>query len=286
MSVYPSNIPTTGDLPDAGANLSSNPHSSLHDDVRDEVIAIAGELGVEPSGTANTVRARLDDGLGLREIVYFTSNGTFTKASYPWLRAVRVRLVGGGGGSGGNAATIGGEVALGGSGGGGGYSESFILASALTSTEAVTVGAGGAAGTSSTAGGAGGQSSFGPTGSPRLRATGGGGGGFGGNFAFGSQSAGLSGTGGEGFDGDLNIFGGIGLVSFAVSAVRNFPGASGASVFGGSISVRSPAIGGGGASPASTRWGVGAIGSNSIESQGSRNGAAGAQGIVIVELFA
>jgi hypothetical protein len=38
------------------------------------------------------------------DTVYFTSSGTFTKASYPWLRAIRVRCQGGGGGGGGTNA--------------------------------------------------------------------------------------------------------------------------------------------------------------------------------------
>lgn len=63
MAVYPAAIVTTGDIADAGANLSSNPHSALHDDLRDEVIAVQTELGVDPAGSFATVRARLD-GIG------------------------------------------------------------------------------------------------------------------------------------------------------------------------------------------------------------------------------
>ena len=35
------------------------------------------------------------------DTVYFTSSGTFTKATYPWLRAIRVKCQGAGGGGGG-----------------------------------------------------------------------------------------------------------------------------------------------------------------------------------------
>jgi hypothetical protein len=51
-------------------------------------------------------------GFRFKEAVYFTSNGTFTKADYPWLRAIRVRLVGGGGGGGGCATTSANQVAV------------------------------------------------------------------------------------------------------------------------------------------------------------------------------
>jgi len=81
------------------------------------------------------------------QTVYFTSSGTFTKATYPWLRAVKVKTVGGGGGGG----YAGGTAA--GSGGGGGasaYAESFILATSLSASETVTVGAGGAGGVAAT----------------------------------------------------------------------------------------------------------------------------------------
>lgn len=55
---YPNAIPT---LETAGANLSTNPHSELHDRVREELLAALNELGLAPSGTFSTVKARLDD---------------------------------------------------------------------------------------------------------------------------------------------------------------------------------------------------------------------------------
>jgi hypothetical protein len=60
MAVYPAAIPTVVTIPDAGADLSTNPHSALHNDLRDEVIAALAELGISPSGADATVRARLD----------------------------------------------------------------------------------------------------------------------------------------------------------------------------------------------------------------------------------
>ena len=54
---YPSSLPVKDA---AGANLSTNPHSALHDDMYDEIVAIGTELGTNPKGTAATVKARLD----------------------------------------------------------------------------------------------------------------------------------------------------------------------------------------------------------------------------------
>lgn len=44
-----------------GANLSTFPHSTLHGNANDAIIAIETELGVAPSDTFSTVKARLDD---------------------------------------------------------------------------------------------------------------------------------------------------------------------------------------------------------------------------------
>ena len=55
---YPSSLPVKDS---AGSSLASNPHSSLHDGMYDEIVAIGTELGTNPKGTAATVKARLDD---------------------------------------------------------------------------------------------------------------------------------------------------------------------------------------------------------------------------------
>ena len=54
---YPASLPVKDP---AGANLSTNPHSTLHDDMYDEIVAIATELGTTPKGTYASVKARLD----------------------------------------------------------------------------------------------------------------------------------------------------------------------------------------------------------------------------------
>ena len=275
MSVYPGAIPSSGDLPDAGANLSSNPHSSLHDDVRDEVIAIATELGVEPSGTEATVRARLDQGLGLREIVTFTSDGTFTKATYPWLRAVRVRCQGGGGAGGGATATSAGQASFGSGGSAGGYSESFILASNLDESISVTVGEGGT-GASGVDGNAGTGSLFGA-----LVTTEGGNGGF--TRAAGTPPLAIRGIGGAAIGtGDLAIEGGASTPAISV-------GATAATVIAGAGA--NSFLGGGGvgttANPQPGRgFGGGGGGLGNTANSAAAPGADGADGIVIVELYA
>lgn len=102
-------------------------------------------------------------GFRIVETLTFTNNGTFTKASFPFLRAIRVRMVGGGGGGGGCATTGAGQIAIGRSGFGGAFSESFLTdISGLPASVAVTVGGGGNGGaTGVNAGTGGGNSSFG-----------------------------------------------------------------------------------------------------------------------------
>ena len=54
---YPASLPVKDP---AGANLSTNPHSTLHDGMYDAIVALATELGTTPKGTAASVKARLD----------------------------------------------------------------------------------------------------------------------------------------------------------------------------------------------------------------------------------
>lgn len=101
--------------------------------------------------------------VGLQQLLAFTTPGTssFTKATYPGLRLVRVRAVGGGGGGAGAAITPGGTSIVHPSASGGGYSESILLASGLGASETVTVGLGGAGSVGNVNGANGGTSSFG-----------------------------------------------------------------------------------------------------------------------------
>ena len=210
------------------------------------------------------------------ELVEFTSSGTFTKATYPWGKSVRVRVVGGGGGSGGLAAEAIGERAESGGGGGGGYSEKRLAMSALSSSETVTVGAGGAAAAAgANSGGAGGTSSFGS----HCQATGGGGGGGDTSAAY---TAAAGGAGGVGSGGDINInggWGGAGNVTNSYASQQNWGGAS--ALAGQVLTALSISI----AATAGNAYGGGASGCRSAISDPARAGAAGGAGIVIVEIF-
>ena len=104
------------------------------------------------------------------DTVYFTSSGSFTKATYPWLRAVRVKVQGAGASGGGtDYIDTNGDAAAAPGGGGGAYAESFITdIASLAASVTVTVGLGGTGGAGGTSGSpnggdgvAGGSSSFG-----------------------------------------------------------------------------------------------------------------------------
>lgn len=61
---YPGALDTTATHPAAagvGANLGTFPHSALHGNANDAIIAIQTELGVNPSGASSSVAARFDD---------------------------------------------------------------------------------------------------------------------------------------------------------------------------------------------------------------------------------
>lgn len=209
-------------------------------------------------------RTRSSSPTGLRAVVTFTSSGTFDKGDYPWLRAVRVRLVGGGGG-GGASGTGGGSGGAG--GGAGGYAETLVDVSDLAASETVTVGSGGTGGAGGAAnpGGDGTASSFGAHAAADGGAGGvadGGGGGQGGLATAGTVQAG-GGGGGAGIS-SLAIGGGGGNSLLG-------GGAAGQEGSAGGFDARGPGGGGGGGARVAT---------------GGVDGGDGADGIVIVELYA
>ena len=191
--------------------------------------------------------------------VQFTASGTFSKATYPWLNAVRVRVQAGGGGGRGPSSTTNATAA--GGGGAGGYSEEFILVGSLSASETVTVGAGGAGGAAGGNNGANGSSSsFGSF----CSATGGNGG------------ANNGGTGGVGSGGDINASGGHGGHRLKAESDVAYSGHGGSSLFSGGGVGRFSAVAGG----------VGLLGSGGGAGFNNSAGGAGGTGIVIVELFA
>jgi hypothetical protein len=175
-------------------------------------------------------------GSGATDLQVFTASGAGTWTKPTWFTPHFVRVVmwggGGGGGGGGSSAT----TKCGGAGGGGAaYAEWIFLASDLTSTESVNVGAagssgaGGASASDGSDGGAGGDSSFGSSGTNSIttwiKAYGGGGGrrgtatliagaGGGGGGTGGAGGVGLAATAGPGgFPGPVGVKGVSGVVS-------------------------------------------------------------------------
>ena len=247
--------------------------------------ATAGEVLTAAFWNTN-VRDNLNQlatGYTFVETVYFTSSGTFTKATYPYLRAIRVRLVGAGGGGGGAGATGVSQASQGDGAGGGGYAEKFITDIAgLASSVTVTVGAGGAGGVHGSSNGAsGGASSFGAD----VAANGGTGGISRGAFAYGPIFY-LASTavGGSGTAGDLLIEGDPAEVMSSNS------GSGFALSMGGGGSKLGPSSG---RLSTTTKtnvpgklYGGGAGGAVCDASETAQDGAAGGAGIVIVELYA
>ena len=221
--------------------------------------------------------------------LYYTTVGTatFTKASYPWLRAIRVKCQGGGGGGAGCSTSVSGQIVCGKAGTGGVYAESFITnISGLAASVTVTVGAGGNGGAAGTnAGSAGGTSSFGSL----VSATGGNGGGtadytFPPNFPAGPVAGPTTGTG------DLVIPGGDSTAAISLSTGWVMSGSGGASFMAPNGTAGAPLVSGvnnGANGSAGTNYGGGGTaGGNTQNIATARSGGNGAQGIVIVELYA
>lgn len=215
------------------------------------------------------------------QTAYFNASGTFSKASYPGIRAVRVRVMGGGGGSGGCATTTSTQVSTASGGGGGGYSEKFILAGSLGANETVTVAAGGTAGSAgANNGGTGGTSSFGA----HASATGGGPG-VGGSATTGANING-GGSGGTGSGGDLNISGSNGFNGMSSPSGSN--GIFSAQGHGGTSQMAGMTrCGASNANPgvAGKNYGGGAAGACNLASQTQQAGAIGGAGLVAVDIY-
>jgi hypothetical protein len=241
-------------------------------------LPVSGGATLTLPTTSGTVA--LNTGYQFVQRVYFTSSGTFTKASYPWLRAVRVMCVGGGGGGGGVAATGAGEFSTGAGGGGGGYADSFITnISGLASSVTVTVGNGGAgASAGANTGSIGGNSSFGSA----VIGVGGAGGQGQAAFTFWITT---SGGGGGGGTGDLVVIGGSGTSGNPVNTNGGYGGTGGSTVLGQSAT---PALAwqSGGAGTNGNLYGTGGSGAANGASRVAQGGGNGAAGIVILELFA
>ena len=249
-------------------------HASTHASAGSDPITIEQS---QVTGLSSSLASKADKSAGYQyhSTLYYTSNGTFTKASYPWLRAIRVKVQGGGGGGGSAGASTSLGVNYGGGGGGGGYGERFITdINAISSSETITVGSGGAGGAAS-------NTSKNP-------------GSYGGN----SVAFGITAAGGEGGTTSLTLSayqgGGVsGTTDFAVpgstAAGRGNTGShsdsagySGSSFLGTSSS---PAGNNGGGYPG-RGYGSGGSGAYLSNSGTGAAGGNGAPGIVILELYA
>lgn len=224
-------------------------------------------------------------GYRLAERTVYLTTTSFTKATYPWLRAIRVICIGGGGGGGGSALTGAGANSVGQAGAGGAYAETFITDIAgLASSVTLTVGAAGTAGGSNAAGGLGGDTSFGAL----CVAKGGTQGGAGAAVAVGSFTSGVAGVVASSSTGDIVSPGGASqniIRAYAASVSRPMPG--------GNALFPQPQVApnittskSDGFSPGTGVYGVGGYGGIAAQSQSATSGGIAAPGIMIVELYA
>jgi hypothetical protein len=226
---------------------------------------------------AGTVLTNNSIGYRYVDTIYYTSSGTFAKADYPWLRAIRVRVVGGGASGGGAEITGAGVVSVGSGGSAGGYSESFITDIAgLTASVTVTRGAAGV-GVVGASGAAGGSSSFGAI----VTANGGNAGPL--RAATAPATLIIGAVASSAGTGQVATGGEAGAIGVGLTTTFNNGGNGGSSVFGG-----------GGAGTTFNQNGQNATGFGSAGGGGAnaqnqataRSGGNGANGIVIVELYA
>jgi hypothetical protein len=216
--------------------------------------------------------------MGPRQVLVYSTPGTatFTKATYPWLARVKVRVQAGGGGSAGAAAAASESIWRAG-GAGGSYGERLIDVAALGASETITVGAGGTAGTAANgAAGNGGNSSFGAL----VTTLGGPAGAT--SMSTGATVTSTSGTAGPaaGSGGYINMGGGSSGGAIRLSGGAGIGGAGGDSHMGHGGACRATA--GVGIVPR----GYGGGGGGSASANGaSQVGRAGGDGVVVVELY-
>lgn len=265
--------PQTGELPTAL-------NAEFFDSVQEEIASIIEAAGIALSSASNNQLLAAVKGLvgpgRLLNVQVFTANGTVTKTT--GAKKWRIRIIGAGGGSSSPAATAGGQVSVSNGGGAGAYAEGLYDVTSIT-TAAITVGTGGKAGTPSSQYGAdGGATSVGslisaPGGKAGLPAgpatppyqpvantnT---------NSPTGWNIGGTSGPGAEA------------AVAVSTSYAAGSRGANSQMGVGGSVPALNTAANQGGG------YGSGASGCSIGPSQAAVNGAAGRDGIAIIEEYA
>lgn len=214
---------------------------------------------------------------GFKQLVTFTSSGSYTPSA--GVTKVKTIVVGAGGGGGATETTGTGEGASSAGGGGGATAIAWLNVSDLDPVTAITVGTGGSTGVGGTTGGtgsSGGDSSFGST-----IIAGGGNGGAEGNDTSGTTHE-VGGTGGAATGGDINLRGGTGGFGLVVSGTIVRSGYGGANHFVGQqrMSSSSTIDGSTGYFP-----GGGGTGQAIASSNTGRPGGVGANGVVWIEEY-
>jgi hypothetical protein len=218
----------------------------------------------------------------LKQRLVITSSTTFDTDDYPGLYAIDVQLAGAGGGSGGAVGDASG-AACSGPGGGGEVRKRLLLASDITAPVSITIGAGGTAGAAGlNAGGNGGDTSFGSF----FTATGGEGGAAGANvtsFPASGNDGGIGGSNGTG-TADYSIPGSDGVNGLRLSATSVV-----SSLGGGNLLAPFTKLSGGSGTDqngdAGRGYGGGAAGARSSSNATNRSGAAGANGVCIIDIY-
>jgi hypothetical protein len=253
------------DVKDVDSTIKNSKTSEWEDDDTDRFCRT--EVGTDNIGIEPTTALTTPEGYCYADTVYYTSSDTFSKGDYPWLKAIKVKTqAGGGGGTGSGTAGR-----TGGGGGGGEYAESFITdISSLSSSVSVTIGSGGNGGVGNSVGTDGGNSSFGSA-----------------VIAIGGKAAANGyqpgGHGGSGGTGDLLVGGGGGQGGQRNGDLWHSGGSGGDSHLGGGGKGGEYMSSGQNGSPGK-EYGGGGGGASMVS--GSKNGGDGADGIVIVELYA
>ena len=269
-----------------GYPIPSGPPPATQDQAnpRDQLRALGAAIDADVQSLVGDIaQAQADvlSGLRLLTVVRYTAAGvdSFDKGDYAGLRAIRYRLWGSGGGSGSTAATSGSQVAQAAGGGSGAYVEGILEEGDLATSETVTIGAGGTAGTAGGAGNQGGTTSLGSHGS----STGGGGGASGtatSNTTGNTSRAG--GAAGAPTGGDFSLPGNAAQWANVAtgSPQRNGDGAPAPGMGNRAISPAPSAAG-----VAAVGYGGGAAGACAGTSQSALAGAAGAGGLIVIEVY-